>query len=158
MCIVVPVMVWCCLRCGLWVCMRWASRVLAIACNALLWWLVHRLLMCLFVQHESRWRHVSFWRDVQRLLRGDVSGLRTCFLQQLPRYLPYRNLRTCVICVLVIQGASHHKWRSVVESHLRTYGGCVGYLWYKYTFVFLNVSFQVTMLGVLKASMKSIVR
>ena len=37
-----------------------------------------RLFMCLFVQHDSRWKHVSFWRDVHRLHVGDMSCLRTC--------------------------------------------------------------------------------
>ena len=32
-----------------------------------------RLFMCLLVQHDSRWRHVSFWRDVHRLHVGDMS-------------------------------------------------------------------------------------
>lgn len=36
----------------------WASSVWAIMCNALVCRLVRRLLMCVFVQHESRCRHV----------------------------------------------------------------------------------------------------
>jgi hypothetical protein len=36
--------------------------------------------MCLFVQHDSKWRHVSFWRDVHRLHVGDMSCLRICYL------------------------------------------------------------------------------
>ena len=54
----------------------WASSVFASACIALLCWFVLRLFMCLLVQHDSRWRHVSFWWDVHRLHVGDMSCLR----------------------------------------------------------------------------------
>ena len=36
---------------------------------------VLRLFMCLLVHHDSRWRHVSFWRDVHRVHFG---GDRSC--------------------------------------------------------------------------------
>jgi hypothetical protein len=48
------------------------------ACIALLRWFVFRLFMCLLVQHDSKWRHVSFWWDVHRLQVGDMSCLRMC--------------------------------------------------------------------------------
>ena len=34
---------------------------------------------CLCVHHDSRWRHVSFWWDIQRLHFGGISCLRMCF-------------------------------------------------------------------------------
>lgn len=34
----------------------WAMSVLAMACTALLWWLVHNLLKCLLVQQKRRYR------------------------------------------------------------------------------------------------------
>ena len=42
---------------------------------------VRRLFTCLFLQHESKRRHVSFWHDGHRLHKGDMSCLRKCFLQ-----------------------------------------------------------------------------
>lgn len=48
----------------------WARSVSTSMCATLLCLLVLKLFICLFVQHESRWRHVSLWRDVQRLLGG----------------------------------------------------------------------------------------
>ena len=72
-----------------------------------------RLFMCLFVQHDSRWKHVSFWRDVHRLHVGDMSCLRTCVCVSpvVPYiYLHINFLRVCVICVSVIQGASHNRF------------------------------------------------
>ena len=54
----------------------WASSVFASACTTLLCQFVLRLFMFLFVQHDSRWRHVSFWWDLHRLHVGDMSCLR----------------------------------------------------------------------------------
>jgi hypothetical protein len=57
----------------------WASNVFACAFTTLLWQFALKLFMCLFVHHDRRWRHVSFWRDVHRLHVGDMSYLRMCF-------------------------------------------------------------------------------
>ena len=51
----------------------------ASTCITLLCWFVLRLFMCLLVQHDSRWRHVSLWWDVCRLNVGDMSCSRMCF-------------------------------------------------------------------------------
>lgn len=56
-----------------------AINVLASAYLALLSRLVQRLFMCLFVQQDMRWRHVSIWRDRQRSHVGDMLNSRTCF-------------------------------------------------------------------------------
>jgi hypothetical protein len=40
---------------------EWASSVFASVCIDLLCRFVLRLFMCLLVQHDSRWRHVSLW-------------------------------------------------------------------------------------------------
>lgn len=37
--------------------------------------------MCLYVQHDRRWRHVSFSFSGQRLQIGDMSCLKACFLR-----------------------------------------------------------------------------
>lgn len=58
----------------------WASSVWAIACSASLCPLVQRLLMCVFVQHESRCRHVLFSLSGSRLHNGEMSCLKACFL------------------------------------------------------------------------------
>lgn len=57
--------------------------MLANACVTSLCQLVHRSFMCLFLQHESKWRHVSFWfwHDGHRLHKGDMSCLRKCCIQ-----------------------------------------------------------------------------
>ena len=47
--------------------------------TTLLWRFVLRLFMCLLMQHNSRWRDVSFWWDVHRLNVGNMSCLRMCF-------------------------------------------------------------------------------
>ena len=59
----------------------WARIVWALACTTLLCRLVQRLFMCLFVQHESKCRHVSFSRSGERLHSGEMSCLKACFLQ-----------------------------------------------------------------------------
>ena len=53
----------------------WASSVITSAFIALLCWFVLKFFMCLLVQFDSRWRHVSFWWDVHRLHVGDMSCL-----------------------------------------------------------------------------------
>ena len=55
---------------------EWASSVFASVCIALLCQFVLRLFMCLLVQHDSRWMHVSFWWDMHKLHVGDMSCLR----------------------------------------------------------------------------------
>jgi hypothetical protein len=57
----------------------WTRSVFASACIALLRWFVLRFYMCLLMQHDSRWRNVSFWWDVQRLHVGNMS----CFINLL---------------------------------------------------------------------------
>ena len=52
--------------------MGWASNVFTSVCVALLCWFDLRLLVCVLVQHNSKWRHVSFWWDVQRLHVGNM--------------------------------------------------------------------------------------
>ena len=54
--------------------------MLANACATSLCRFVSRLFMCLFLQHERKWRHVSFWHDGHGLHRGHMSCLRMCFL------------------------------------------------------------------------------
>ena len=63
----------------------WASSVFASAWTTTLCWFVLRLFMCVLMQHDSRWRHVSFWWDVHHV--GDMA---------------YLSLRVCVICAWVI--------------------------------------------------------
>jgi len=55
--------------------------VLASACTALLCRLVRRLFMCLFVQHDSKWRQLSFSFNGHRLHSGEISCLRICFFR-----------------------------------------------------------------------------
>lgn len=50
-------------------------RVLTSLCVALLCQLVSKLLMCLFVQHDSRCRYVSIPFRLQRLHNGEMSCL-----------------------------------------------------------------------------------
>ena len=45
-------------------------NVFARVCTALLYRLVRILFICLFLQHESRWRHVSFWREGRYYIVG----------------------------------------------------------------------------------------
>ena len=87
-----------------------ASHVFASACTALLYRFVFRLFICLVVDHDSRWRHVSFWWDVHRSYIRDISCLKRCSFCQFPKYVPYLNLRVCVICALVIQLGSHNRF------------------------------------------------
>ena len=54
----------------------WASIVFVSACIALLCRFVLRLFMFLLMQHDSRWRHVSFWWDVHKLHVEGLSYLR----------------------------------------------------------------------------------
>ena len=58
----------------------WANSMFANACINLLYWLFLRLFMCLFVQLDSRWRHVLICWDVHGLHNGDMSCSRACFL------------------------------------------------------------------------------
>jgi hypothetical protein len=57
----------------------WARRVLARARVALLCWLVHRLYMCLFVQHDGRCRQLLFCLRGYKLHNGEMSCLRMYF-------------------------------------------------------------------------------
>jgi hypothetical protein len=57
-----------------------AFSVLASTCIALLCCLVLRLFMCLFVQHDSKWRDVSICCDVHRLYKGRYVLLKDFFL------------------------------------------------------------------------------
>lgn len=58
----------------------WVEGVWAIACMTLSCQLVQRLLMCLFVQHGSKCRHVSLSLSIERLHSGEMSCLKPCFL------------------------------------------------------------------------------
>jgi hypothetical protein len=58
----------------------WANNAFAKACSTLLWQLFLVLLTCLFLQHESSCRHVSFCWKVHKLHVGDMYFLRTYFL------------------------------------------------------------------------------
>ena len=98
----------------------------AYAYNALLCWFVLRLFMCLLMQHDSRWRHVSLWWDVHRLHVGDMSYLSVCFFGSSLKYLLHLNLVLCVNCASVIRRASQNKFdyfmcMFVLESHLYLY-------------------------------------
>ena len=42
-----------------WACCVFDGACIALFCRS-------RLFMCLFLQHDSRWRHVPFWWDVHR--------------------------------------------------------------------------------------------
>jgi hypothetical protein len=53
-----------------------SSNLLVSACIALLCQLDPRLITCLFVQHDRKWRHLSFCCDVHRLHKGDMSCSR----------------------------------------------------------------------------------
>ena len=44
----------------------WANNVFASVCISLMCRFVLRLFICSFVQHNNKWRHVSFGRDVHR--------------------------------------------------------------------------------------------
>lgn len=83
-----------------------SSNLLASRCIVLLCQSVLRLIMCLFVQHDRKWRHLSLCCDVHRLHKGDMSCLRMYYYYVVfLRICPYQNLRACVICVLMIQKA-----------------------------------------------------
>lgn len=58
-----------------------AMRVLANLrfCLVALCLLVHKLFICLFVQHESRCMHVLFSLRLQRLHNGEISCFSTWF-------------------------------------------------------------------------------
>ena len=56
-----------------------ANSVLASVCIALLCRFVFRLFMCLLMQHDNRWRHVSFLWDVRKVHVGDMFCLRMCY-------------------------------------------------------------------------------
>ena len=56
----------------------WA--IIFASASALLCRFVVRLFIGLLVQHDSRWRHVSFWWDVHRLQVGSIPCLTMCFL------------------------------------------------------------------------------
>lgn len=58
-----------------------ASSVFGRASTALLCRLVLKLFVCLFLQHASRWRHVSYCCELHRLYRGDMSYFRTYFFR-----------------------------------------------------------------------------
>ena len=58
----------------------WANTVFASACISLICQFVLRFFICSSVQHNSKWRHVSFGMDVLRLYVVDMSYLRICFL------------------------------------------------------------------------------
>jgi hypothetical protein len=62
----------------------WASSAFVGACIALLCLFVLRLFMCSLMQHDCRWRHVSFWWDVHRLCLGNMSCLRMWFFSVVP--------------------------------------------------------------------------
>jgi hypothetical protein len=63
----------------------WARSVFAcVRVCCLLCRFVLRLFMCSFFQHDSRWRHVSFWRDVHELHVGDMSCLKMCSFTVVP--------------------------------------------------------------------------
>ena len=66
-------------RVNQWV-VGWASSVFVSAWIALLCWFVLRLFMCLLMQDDSRWRHVSFCWDVHRGHVEDMPCLNTCFV------------------------------------------------------------------------------
>ena len=68
----------------------WASNVFASACTTLLCWFILRLFMCLFVQHDNRWRHVSFCRDVHRLHVGNMFCLTLTYHDQFPSNMPQK--------------------------------------------------------------------
>ena len=59
--------------------------------------------MCLFLQHNNKWRHVSYHFSGHRLHRGEMSCLKMLFSRKFAKYLPYRNFRTRGIWALVIQ-------------------------------------------------------
>lgn len=58
---------------------RVASNVFGRVWTPLLCQLVLELFVCLFLQHASRWRHVSYCCELHRLHREDMSFLRTYF-------------------------------------------------------------------------------
>lgn len=61
----------------------WASNVFASMCVALLCRLEWRSFMCMFVQHNNWWKHVSIWQYMHRSHVGDMLSLgRVVFFQQ----------------------------------------------------------------------------
>ena len=56
----------------------WTRRVMASVCTDFLCPLVWWLLMCLFVQHNMRWRQLSFGFSGHRLHNWEISCLRMC--------------------------------------------------------------------------------
>ena len=90
--------------------------------------LVLKLFMCSFLEHDSRWRQLSF------------VGLCTCYISKI--CLVYcvffvviagistiSNLRTCVICASIAQCASHNRLDHfgcmlLEDSHLFVLGVC----------------------------------
>ena len=76
------------------------------------------------------------------------------FFQQFPKYLPYLNLRVCIVCPSVTQGASHNRFDHymrmyVLESHLSMYGNVV-FAWeisaltYSFTVYFLKLQTELS--------------
>ena len=74
--------------------------VMAIVCTALL---------CRLVQHERRWMQVSITSRRQRLHKGEIWESRISYLQKLPIYWPYRNMRVWVIWVFEICLVFHER-------------------------------------------------
>lgn len=98
-----------------------ASRMLASAC------VLCMLAMCIFVQHDSKCRHMSLSLRLQRLLSGEILCLSVCFFQKIPMYSLYWNLGICASCVSFIQRVSHNMfehfgWRSLLVCDLLAYG------------------------------------
>lgn len=70
--------------------------------TTLLCLLTCKFLRCLLVQHDRRYRYVAFSLRLQKLQKGDIEHLTFGVFGNLPMYWPYRNLRTRVICALVV--------------------------------------------------------
>lgn len=62
----------------------WARSVLAIAWTILFYRFVWRLLMCLFVQHDSKCRHVSYSLSGHRTHSGKIYCFKGMSLTKLP--------------------------------------------------------------------------
>ena len=95
-------------------------------CIALLCLLGLRLFRCLFVQHESRWRHVSFCLREHKLHNVEMSCLKACFMvvAEIAAITKFQHLCNYA---LGIHGVSqnrlvHFKFIYLLSSHFLTLG------------------------------------
>ena len=97
-------------------------KALASECVALLCWFIWKLYMWHFLQHDRRWRHMSFSRRFHRLQSEEMSCLDL-----------YNSFSTypCIVLIFILGASVIHlasqkklyslSWKSLLESHFLTY-------------------------------------